>query len=217
MSLPSCTSSSKKALPLLKPVCTDAKCVFLKELGDRHYLSVCKRAHRINKVETVFQVAEEDIPRVMGRNGSMIRSICEDNCVKVSLDKDTCLLEIKGLAWNVKQAEEEVRCILNAPQAFKEHKELDAISDISTAPTEPGERTELKVEKNSHPPALVLTALERKELLKVEKTLRQLDAIQRSLDEGKTVDRLQLEKLQRRGELESSVVMLKIKGGYQRE
>merc|ERR1712107_483144 len=93
----------------------------------------------------------------------------------------------------------------------------DTASTVSTAVTEsslPNPRfSDIKWAAN---PSMVLCDAERKELLKVEKVLRQIDAIQKNVDAGKSIDSLQLQKLQRRRELESSTVMLKINGGWKR-
>lgn len=122
------------------------------------------------------------------------------------------------MAYEERQKAYEERQRKRADRKVDDDDHSDVSSVISTAPTETASTLpQYLVERGpARPEQLVLRPEERRELLKVEKLLRQLDTIQKNLDAGQKLDRLQVEKLQRRAELESSVVMLKIKGGWQR-
>jgi rRNA processing protein Krr1/Pno1 len=68
-------------------------------------------------------IADDDAPRIIGKQGSTIRSIRDECGVQASLDKDTKKLELKGSAENVEKALEMIKRILTRePREPREDK-----------------------------------------------------------------------------------------------
>ncbi|CAJ1451182.1 unnamed protein product [Effrenium voratum] len=66
------------------------------------------------------------------------------------------------------------------------------------------------------PSELSLTEMEEREVRKLEKKLRDIAALERKRDMGAHLDKLQLEKLQKKAELEDCSVIRKLRLGYAR-
>ena len=66
------------------------------------------------------------------------------------------------------------------------------------------------------PSELSLTEMEEREVRKLEKKLRDIAALERKRDMGAYLDKLQLEKLQKKAELEDCSVIRKLRLGFAR-
>lgn len=64
---------------------------------------------------------------------------------------------------------------------------------------------------------LALSQEDEREVRKIEKKLRDIEGLLRLQDQGKTLDKLQLDKIRSKDSLESSSVMLKIRAGAKRQ
>ena len=62
----------------------------------------------------------------------------------------------------------------------------------------------------------VLSESEEREARKLEKKLREISVLERMQDEGKSLEVLQLQKLQRKSEIEGHDVLRKVRLGYRR-
>ena len=109
----------------------------------------------------------------------------------------------------------------------KSSKEIDAQSEseVSTAASSewsgkswPRGSGKGKVDSSAQwqPHHWVLSESEEREARKLEKKLREISALERMQDEGKGLDVLQLQKLQRKGEIEGHDVLRKVRLGYRR-
>ncbi|CAE7700824.1 clpC [Symbiodinium necroappetens] len=67
-----------------------------------------------------------------------------------------------------------------------------------------------------HPEHWVLSEDEEREARKLEKKLREIAALEQLVEQGKHLDSLQLQKVDRRSEIESHEVLRKVRLGYQR-
>mmetsp|Transcript_22759 Transcript_22759/g.40050 ORF Transcript_22759/g.40050 Transcript_22759/m.40050 type:complete len:174 (+) Transcript_22759:1-522(+) len=111
-----------------------------------------------------------------------------------------------------------------ARAARREAAATDAgsVSDESTtASTEAGWKCRsAKKEKKSlqfwQPAHWVLSESEEREARKLEKKLREITTLEQMRDEGKQLETLQLQKIERRSELEGQDVLRKVRLGYQR-
>merc|ERR1712003_396722 len=101
-------------------------------------------------------------------------------------------------AWEARQAE---------MQARKEVADDVSEASYSTAST-------LKPEEPAGP--LRLSDFEEKEVRKYEKVLREISKIEERMTSGEKVDALQLRKVQRRSEIEATLVMQKVRLGFAR-
>merc|ERR1711933_297006 len=99
-------------------------------------------------------------------------------------------------AWEARQAER---------QAKKEVADDVSEASYSTAST-------LKPEEPAGP--LKLSDFEEKEVRKYEKVLREISKIEERMASGEKVDALQLRKVQRRSEIEATLVMQKVRLGF---
>jgi len=59
-----------------------------------------------------MEIEQEDVPRIIGTRGAVLRNIRDTCNVQANLDNDTLTLELKGLQSNVSKAEEMVNEIL---------------------------------------------------------------------------------------------------------
>merc|ERR1712176_1546091 len=93
----------------------------------------------------------------------------------------------------------------------EEMKDMDARSDseASTVATSTASRGSPAVQ-------YVLTQEEEKEARKYEKTLREIARLEDLLAQGAKLDPLQHQKLQRRPEVEGTLVMIKVRAGFAR-
>ena len=115
-----------------------------------------------------------------------------------------------------------------AKQLLREQRKLrsgadDASSDgASTCDpeiVEYGERQSKRCEeilRDARGGRLALSPQEEREARKIEKKLRDIACLQGKLDEGLTLDKLQLDKVQSKKTLESHLVMQKIRAGAER-
>merc|ERR1712048_390007 len=106
-------------------------------------------------------------------------------------------------AWEARQA---------AALAAKEHKE-EPVKDIDMRSDSAASTAAESQMPLSMP---MLTPDEEKEAKKIEKKLRDILKLEKLLAEGARLDHLQMQKLGGRGELEDTLVMKKVRGGYAR-
>ena len=124
-------------------------------------------------------------------------------------------------------------CPVLAEKKAKQAKKEKALSDtqseseVSTAPSSEWSGKSARTrgyrkgkstweERNWMPEHWVLSENEEREARKLEKKLREISVLERMQDEGKSLEVLQLQKLQRKSEIEGHDVLRKVRLGYRR-
>ena len=155
-------------------------------------------------------------------------ALCNKVCKEVSPDAPKCKVvraqefaawKERDAAYKAKQEQKMQRKLLSGPDAGS-----DDGSEFSTRPpSELVKELEVKQQEKydqimagSRNACLALSELEEREARKIERKLKDIDRLQRMLDQGGSLDKLQLAKIQTKDSLESLAVMKKIFAGAQR-
>merc|ERR1712217_780824 len=104
----------------------------------------------------------------------------------------------------VRELSQEMQCLQTGWSCGADDFDAKSVSSVSSASTA----------ATKTPATFVLTEQETKDARKYAKLLREIIAIEANIARGDKVDKKQLEKVQRRTEIEGTLVMQKIRAGY---